>query len=272
MPGYTTLTSGNAKVAKADSSTMPGYVTRSQILTDSTNRNALLALKAPLASPTFTGTPAAPTASVGTNTTQIATTAFVLANAGAGATDSIKVKASDETDTGTALQNDDDLKFGIGANQTWIGYAFLDCHAQNGTDGVGTNTCGIIFAINGPSGATLTFSLSNQYINDNYGVSVYNYYETRQTALNTNTNAPFQNTTPGIAGNSDKIVHVTFLVKSSSTTGTIQLRWYPIAGIDSDPGPTTQSATVRARSYLYARKVGSIMFLIIFIPKRRKAN
>lgn len=35
------------------------------------------ALKAPIASPTFTGTPAAPTASSGTNTTQIATTAFV---------------------------------------------------------------------------------------------------------------------------------------------------------------------------------------------------
>ena len=34
-----------------------------------------------LASPTFTGTPAAPTASAGTNTTQLATTAFVLANA-----------------------------------------------------------------------------------------------------------------------------------------------------------------------------------------------
>lgn len=36
-----------------------------------------LAAKANLASPTFTGTPAAPTASAGTNTTQIATTAFV---------------------------------------------------------------------------------------------------------------------------------------------------------------------------------------------------
>lgn len=35
--------------------------------------------RAPLASPTFTGVPAAPTASVGTNTTQIATTAFVKA-------------------------------------------------------------------------------------------------------------------------------------------------------------------------------------------------
>lgn len=33
--------------------------------------------KAELASPTFTGTPAAPTAAVGTNTTQVATTAFV---------------------------------------------------------------------------------------------------------------------------------------------------------------------------------------------------
>lgn len=38
-----------------------------------------LALKAPLASPTLTGTPAAPTATAGTNTTQIATTAFVTA-------------------------------------------------------------------------------------------------------------------------------------------------------------------------------------------------
>ena len=34
-------------------------------------------LKAPIASPTFTGTPTAPTATAGTNTTQIATTAFV---------------------------------------------------------------------------------------------------------------------------------------------------------------------------------------------------
>lgn len=38
-----------------------------------------LALKAPLASPTFTGTPSAPTATAGTNTTQIATTAFATA-------------------------------------------------------------------------------------------------------------------------------------------------------------------------------------------------
>jgi sugar lactone lactonase YvrE len=40
---------------------------------------------APLASPTFTGTPAGPTATVGTDTTQLATTAFVLANGAASA-------------------------------------------------------------------------------------------------------------------------------------------------------------------------------------------
>lgn len=38
-----------------------------------------LAAKAPLASPTLTGTPTAPTATAGTNNTQIATTAFVAA-------------------------------------------------------------------------------------------------------------------------------------------------------------------------------------------------
>lgn len=44
-----------------------------------TNLTTDLSAKAALASPTFTGTPSAPTAAVGTNTTQVATTAFVNA-------------------------------------------------------------------------------------------------------------------------------------------------------------------------------------------------
>jgi hypothetical protein len=44
---------------------------------------AALQSKAPAASPTFTGTPAAPTAAVDTNTVQVATTAFVLGQASA---------------------------------------------------------------------------------------------------------------------------------------------------------------------------------------------
>lgn len=42
-----------------------------------TETDTLLGNKAPLASPELTGTPTAPTATAGTNTTQIATTAFV---------------------------------------------------------------------------------------------------------------------------------------------------------------------------------------------------
>lgn len=56
-----------------------------------------LNLKADLASPTFTGTPLAPTAALGTNTTQLATTAFVKA---AG---DLKANLASPTFTGTPL-------------------------------------------------------------------------------------------------------------------------------------------------------------------------
>ncbi|MCE5211229.1 MAG: hypothetical protein LLG40_06720 [Deltaproteobacteria bacterium] len=47
-----------------------------------TNLTTALGDKAPLASPTFTGTPASVTAAIGTDTTQIATTAFVQSSLG----------------------------------------------------------------------------------------------------------------------------------------------------------------------------------------------
>jgi len=49
-----------------------------EINTEFVNISTAIATKADLSSPTLTGTPAAPTASTGTNTTQIATTAFVI--------------------------------------------------------------------------------------------------------------------------------------------------------------------------------------------------
>lgn len=48
-----------------------------------TGLQTALDVKAPLASPALSGTPTAPTATAGTNTTQIATTAFVAAEIGA---------------------------------------------------------------------------------------------------------------------------------------------------------------------------------------------
>jgi hypothetical protein len=52
---------------------LPSTISQNKI----TNLTSDLSAKAPLSSPTFTGTPAAPTAAAGTNTTQLATTAFV---------------------------------------------------------------------------------------------------------------------------------------------------------------------------------------------------
>ena len=62
-----------------------GEVLAAADLTDTFGAKAntsALTSKANLASPTFTGTPAAPTAAAGTNTTQLATTAFVLGAGG----------------------------------------------------------------------------------------------------------------------------------------------------------------------------------------------
>jgi hypothetical protein len=65
----------------------PGALDTLKELADAINDDAsyaatittALGLKAPIASPTFTGTPAGPTAAAATNTTQLATTAFVQA-------------------------------------------------------------------------------------------------------------------------------------------------------------------------------------------------
>ena len=76
---------------------------------NTTDMTSALALKANLASPTFTGTPKAPTASNGTNSTQLATTAFVqntLASNGLFASSNIYVDGTNGNDsTGTGAQS-----------------------------------------------------------------------------------------------------------------------------------------------------------------------
>ena len=86
----------------------------------STAQQTALDLKAPLASPSLTGTPLAPTAAGGTNTTQIATTAFV-ATALSGASISALNDVADVTITSAA--NGDLLKWNGTAWVNAAGYA-----------------------------------------------------------------------------------------------------------------------------------------------------
>lgn len=68
-------------------------------LAEQTDLVAALGAKAPLSSPTFTNVPAAPTASAGTNTTQLATTAFVQSTVSATVTHSTVSLATAGTTT-----------------------------------------------------------------------------------------------------------------------------------------------------------------------------
>jgi hypothetical protein len=70
IPDASSSTRGLAKLYTSTGTNVDGPM-------DQNSTKTALDLKAPLASPTFTGTPAAPTAAGGTNSTQIATTAFV---------------------------------------------------------------------------------------------------------------------------------------------------------------------------------------------------
>ncbi|MEZ5853138.1 MAG: hypothetical protein R3D68_21095 [Hyphomicrobiaceae bacterium] len=63
--------------AATEATTAFAATSHGHAVADVTGLQTALDAKAPLASPTFTGTPAAPTAASGTNTTQVATTAFV---------------------------------------------------------------------------------------------------------------------------------------------------------------------------------------------------
>ena len=78
MTNYTQSTNFATKDALTSGDPLK-IVKGTEINTEFANIAIAVATKADLASPTFTGTPAAPTASSGTSTTQIATTAFVAA-------------------------------------------------------------------------------------------------------------------------------------------------------------------------------------------------
>ena len=127
--------------------------------------------KANLAGPTFTGVPAAPTASQGTNTTQIATTAFVNAEIAADLTAAIGTTVQaydadtakrDTTNTFTALQT---LNAGLAVDgpykQTAEAIGALDIDLSTGNYFTKTINANSTFTFSNPpaSGTVGSFTL-----------------------------------------------------------------------------------------------------------------
>ena len=111
-------------------------------LSDQTDLDNALDLKADLSSPTFTGTPLAPTATSGTNTTQIATTAFVK-QAVDNASSTLKTMLADTTTTLATAQAITSLTQALEINSTYI----VRGNLRNGCSGTG----GVKFAITYPT-------------------------------------------------------------------------------------------------------------------------
>ena len=125
----------------------------------STAQQTALNLKADLASPTLTGTPIAPTAAGGTNTTQIATTAFVT-TAVSGATITSLDDVADVTITSNSSGNF--LK--------WNGTAWVNDVIDLGTDTTGSYVTslvagtGVTLTDNSGEGATPTVTVDTTVI------------------------------------------------------------------------------------------------------------
>jgi hypothetical protein len=91
--------------------------------------SAALSSYAPLASPALTGVPTAPTASLGTNTTQIATTAFVIANAGGGGGGAVDIQVfGSSTTSGT-------FTWTKPAGAIWVEYLLIGGGGGGGSGG-----------------------------------------------------------------------------------------------------------------------------------------
>lgn len=114
MSNYTKSTNFATKDALASGNPLK-IVKGTEIDTEFNNIATAVATKADLASPTFTGTPLAPTASSGTNTTQLATTAFVqTALQALHPVGSIYINATNSTNPGTLLGFGTWVAFGAG--------------------------------------------------------------------------------------------------------------------------------------------------------------
>jgi hypothetical protein len=119
MTDYTKSTNFASKDALLSGNPLK-IVKGTEIDTEFNNIATAVATKADLASPALTGTPTAPTASAGTSTTQIATTAFLATLYPVG---TIYTNVSNNTNPGTL--------FGFG---TWVALEGVTIYGRSSTD------------------------------------------------------------------------------------------------------------------------------------------
>ena len=190
---------------------------------DVTNLTSDLALKAPLASPTFTGTPAAPTPAFNTNTTQLATTAYVMSQQATFA----RVTGSDVTTTGQSLVDITGLSIALTTNAVYE----IEANLSVLTSAVTTGTqYGIQYSAAGAAiEAQVTGSLTSTAAKTE-----------RISALNTATTA-FLTTSAQNGG-----IRITGIVTTGANAGNLTVRHLKV---------TSGTSTVRINSFLKVTRI-----------------
>ena len=189
---------GNWIALANDSTTLAGYGITDAV--SSSTHTTDLALKAPLASPVFTGVPTAPTASANTNNTQIATTAYVDSAVGGASGTYTNASVDSHLNTGTA--NSGEVLSWNGSDYDWV--------AQSGGGGGGASVTTSDAAPSSPSAGDLWY-------NTNAG-GLFVYY------TDANSSQWVEVTTPGPAGPSGGVtVSISDAAPSSPAAG--QLWW-----------------------------------------------
>ena len=172
--GVASITASRALVSDGDGKIATSAATATEVGYLSGVTSAIqtqLGDKAPLASPTFTGTPAVPTAAQGTNTTQAASTAFVVAEiaaSGGGSGDVVGPASSTNNNfaqfdgtTGKLLEDS-----GVSASSFQTADTTLTALAAYNTNGLLTQTAADTFA-----GRTITGTSNEIDVSNGNGVS-----------------------------------------------------------------------------------------------------
>jgi hypothetical protein len=181
--------------------------------------------RAPLASPALTGTPTAPTAAFGTATTQLATTAFVLANTDVNGRLTATVTTTSSTLGTNALTG---LGFAIGAGEVWTVEWNLT---------VTGSTAGMKFDVTGPaSPADLRISI------------VGNTSAITATSAETITAFSTASAAYVLYATTSGQVRIVACINNGANAGTVQLRF--------GSATNTQSNSVLIDSYMTARRIG----------------
>lgn len=118
---------------------------------------AAVASKAPLASPTFTGTPAGPTAATGTDTTQLATTAFVLSQMNAQSWSNVTGSRT----AGSNYTNSTGIPITVCVSATVSGVSSTAALTMTVVVNSVTIITQVTYVGTGPEGATVSFIVPN---------------------------------------------------------------------------------------------------------------